>query len=557
MKNILSILLIASALTACGQNQDDPAAEVAKDAPRGRMAIEAGSYKDYLSTLASDEFEGRAPSTAGEEKTIQYLAKNFKAIGLKPGNGDSYFQEVPVVAITADPKTRAVIKGQGDDLSLAYGDDIVTWTTRVTETVTVDDSEMVFVGYGINAPEVNWNDYDGIDVTGKTVVVLVNDPGFATQNPAVFDGNSMTYYGRYTYKYEEALRQGAAAVLIVHKTEDAAYPWSVVQSSWIGAKISLQTPNNNMDQLAVEAWVQEDKAKAIFARAGLDFDALKTAASKPDFKAVPLKQTFSTRLQNSFKKSMSHNVIGVLPGTVQGDEYFLYMAHWDHFGIGAAIDGDNIYNGAYDNSSGTAALLELAKAYATGKPMRRSLVFVAVTAEEQGLLGSKHYAENPTVPLNKIVAGLNMDGINTIGATKDLKVIGYGFSELDGVLKQAAAQEGRYLVPDTEPEKGYYFRSDHFELAKFGVPMIYPEAGIDHITKGKAYGEMKAHEYTQKYYHQPSDEITDDWVFDGAIADIRLFYDVGRLIASGDLWPNWVEGNQFRVIRDKSLIPAK
>ncbi len=554
MKNLLSLLMATSLLVACGQGGDDSAATAPQEPMlKGRMAIDEASYEGHLRTLSSDEFEGRGPASAGEEKTIQYLVEQYKAIGLKPGNGDSYVQDVPVVEITADPSTSATIKGSGDDLTLTYGEDYVSWTTRVQEEVNVTESELVFVGYGINAPEVGWNDYDGIDVTGKTVIVLVNDPGFATQDDAVFGGNAMTYYGRYTYKYEEANRQGAAATIIVHKTEDAAYPWSVVESSWIGGKFSLQTENDNADKLAIEAWIQEEDARTLFDRAGLSFDDMKAAAAKPGFKAVSLNQTFTSTIKNSFKKLVSRNVVGVLPGAKKPDEYFLYMAHWDHFGVGAPINGDNIYNGALDNATGTAGLLELAEGFATGKPLERSMVFLAVAAEEQGLLGSKHFAENPTVPLNKVVAGLNMDGLNYYGATKDLEVVGFGFSELDSYLERAASNEGRYLVPDQNPEKGYYFRSDHFELAKFGVPMIYPGAGIDHLTLGKEYGQKKADDYVKNDYHQPSDEVKDDWVFDGAISDLRLFYDVGLMIANSGDWPNWVEGNHFRKIRDQSM----
>jgi Zn-dependent M28 family amino/carboxypeptidase len=525
----------------------------------GRAALDVVELTDHIKTLASDEFEGRAPSSPGEVKTINYMATSLKASGFLPGNGDSYFQEVPVVAIEADANTSLTVKGAGkDDLTLAYDKDVVMWTKRVVDRVEVSDSELVFVGYGIVAPEYNWNDYAGLDAKGKTIVVLVNDPGYATQDETVFNGNAMTYYGRYTYKYEEAMRQGAEAVLIVHKTEDAAYPWAVVQSSWEGSIFTLDAADGNMGRLKVESWIKEASVRPLFERAGLDFDALKNSASKPGFKNISLNQTISMALDNEIIKSTSNNVVAVLPGSETPDEYFIYMGHWDHFGIKAAIDGDNIYNGALDNATGTAGLLELAQAFGS-MPVapKRSIIIMSPTAEEQGLLGSEHFGQNPTVPVNQIVAGLNIDGMVYFGPTKDVSVTGFGASELDVILKKYADKQSRYLAPDSEPEKGYYYRSDHFNLAKVGVPMIYPGSGIDHVEKGKEYGIKMGENYVANLYHKPADEYLPSWDMSGAVLDLQLYFDVGLDVANSSTWPNWVMGNEFRAIRDKSLAKAR
>ena len=520
----------------------------------GPEGITAAELATHIEILSSDEFGGRAPSSPGEEMTVNYLANQFRAMGIAPGNGASYFQDVPLVDITADPSMTMTVKGGGDDLSLAYGPDMIAWTTRVVDQVALEDSDMVFVGYGIVAPEYGWNDYEGLDMRGKTAVIMVNDPGYATQDPDLFNGNTMTYYGRWTYKYEEAARQGAAGAIMIHETAPASYPWEVVESSWTGPQFNMDAKDGHMGRVKVEAWTTAAASRALFERAGMDYDLETKAASARGFKPKPLGQSVSISIKNSIRHSTSQNVLGMIRGTEAPDEYFVYMAHWDHIGTDPTKEGDNIYNGALDNATGTAALLELAEAYASAKEApKRSVVFLAVTAEEQGILGSAYYAANPVFPLNKTVAGLNMDGLNIIGRTKDISVAGYGLSELDAILISEAAKHNRRVEPEATPERGYYYRSDHFELAKKGVPMIYPEGGIDHEKHGKEYGIAKSEEYVANHYHKPSDEYDPAWDLSGAEQDVRLFYHVGRNVVDGGKWPNWNEGTEFRAIRDASL----
>ncbi len=525
--------------------------------PRGTQsgAISEDALRQHIKILSSDEFEGRGPSSPGEEKTVAYLAKQFQSYGLKPINGDSYFQDVPLVEITAAPSTVLTVDAGAGSVDLANGGDMMVWTKRVVESVSVSDSDMVFVGYGINAPEYDWNDYDGVDVTGKTVVILVNDPGYATQDAELFNGNAMTYYGRWTYKYEEAARQGAAAALIIHETRPAAYPWEVVTGSWSGPQFDLVRDDDNMSRVAVEGWIQERVADDLFSRAGLDFDALKKAALTGDFKALPMGDLkASISIENSLRRSISRNVIGYVKGSERPEEYFLYMAHWDHLGKDPGLEGDQIYNGALDNATGTAGLLELARHFANpvNQP-RRSVVFVAVTAEEQGLLGSAYYASAPVFPLNKTVAGINMDGLSIIGKTRDVTVIGFGASELENYLREAASEQDRVVEPEPTPENGYYYRSDHFNLAKVGVPMLYTEAGVDSRLRGREWGLAQGEDYVANRYHKPADEYDPDWDLSGAVEDLELFYAIGKRIANGNNWPNWYEGTEFRAIRDESM----
>ena len=545
MKNIVYSVVLGLSVAGCGVETGDVT---------GPKGITASELATHIEILSSDAFGGRAPSSPGEEMTINYLANQFRAMGIAPGNGTSYFQDVPLVDITASPDMTMTVKGGGDDLNLAYGSDMVAWTTRVVEQVSLSDSDLVFVGYGIVAPEYGWNDYEGLDMRGKTAVILVNDPGFATQDAALFKGNTMTYYGRWTYKYEEAARQGAAGAIVIHETAPAAYPWDVVESSWTGPQFNMEAKDGHMGRVKVEAWTSSKASRTLFERAGLDYDAETKAASVRGYKAKSLGQNVSIDIKNTIRHSTSKNVLGMIRGSESPDEYFVYMAHWDHLGIDPTKEGDNIYNGALDNATGTAALLELAEAYASADtPPKRSVVFLAVTAEEQGTLGSAYYAANPVFPLNKTVAGLNMDGLNIIGRTKDITVTGYGLSELDAVLISEAGKKGRRVEPEATPERGYYYRSDHFELAKEGVPMIYPDGGIDHEKHGKEYGLAKAEEYVAKNYHKPSDEYDPSWDLSGAQADVRLFYHVGRSVVDGGKWPNWNEGTEFRAIRDASL----
>ncbi|WP_262693598.1 M28 family metallopeptidase [Kordiimonas aquimaris] len=508
--------------------------------------------RKHVEVLSSDAFGGRAPGTRGEELTIQYLENAFRSMGLEPANGNSYIQNVPLASIETMDSPALTILGGEDALSFDYRTDQVIWTRREQTETSLSDSDLVFVGYGINAPERGWNDYEGIDVTGKTVVMLINDPGFATQDDAVFNGNSMTYYGRWGYKFDEAAKQGAAGALIIHQTKPAAYPWETVDSSWTGPQFDTVRTNKGANLAAVEGWITVEAADQLFTSAGLDRAALTQAAQLPGFKAVPMNLKASTSFNSQVNHVTSRNVAAMIKGSEAPDETFIYMAHWDHLGTDPTIDGDGIYNGALDNATGTGGLLELANLYVTApNPPKRSVMFLAVTAEEQGLLGSAYYAANPLHPLAQTVAGLNMDGLNYYGPTSDITIVGYGNSELDDIIAEAASEQGRTLVADTEPEKGYFYRSDHFELAKFGVPMLYPNTGVTHKEFGRAYIEQKNAEYLANNYHKPSDEITDDWDFTGAVEDLQLYYNMGRMIVDSDIWPNWREGTEFKANRDK------
>ena len=516
--------------------------------------ISADDLAADIQILASDEFEGRAPASPGEEKTVAFLTDEFQKMGLEPGNGDSWYQDVPLVSITADPDMALSVRSGGQVKQYSYGDGFIAWTTRVVEGVDLGDSEMVFVGYGIVAPEYGWNDYEGIDVTGKTVVILVNDPGYATEHPELFNGRSMTYYGRWTYKYEEAARQGAAGALIVHETGPAGYGWTTVANSWSGPQFDLVREDNNMSRVRVEGWIQLDAANEIFAMAGLDYEEAKAKASLSGFEAVPMDLNASVAITNSIERSTSRNVLALLPGTDRADEYVIYMSHWDHLGKDPSLEGDQIYNGALDNASGTAGLLDIAEAFASldAKPSR-SLLFIAVTAEEQGLLGSAYYGVNPVYPLEKTVAVINMDGLNIYGRMKDIVVIGYGNSELDDYLADAARTQDRVLVPDPEAEKGFFYRSDHFSLAKQGVPALYTDTGDEHVERGAEWTRQKKEEWTAEHYHQVSDEYSTDWELTGAVDDLQLFFMVGYRLANESSWPNWKEGTEFKAIRDAMM----
>jgi len=554
-KRLLSSLAVGSMLALIAIGFSGCAKET--EETRLRPALESIAAADLASdtqTLASDEFEGRGLASEGEIKTIHFLRDEFQKIGLDPGNGESYFQEIPMVVNSVDPAARLEVKGGKKSLSFAYKEEFVARTLRVVEESMVTDSELVFVGYGIVAPEYNWNDYEGLDVRGKTVVVLVNDPGFATQDPALFSGRTMTYYGRWTYKYEEAARQGAAAVFIVHETEPAAYPWAVVQNSWTGPQFNLASEDNNMSRCSAEGWVSLEAGRQIFESAGLSYDELKATASQRGFKAVPLGLRASLTLRNELKKVMSSNVIACLPGSKRPDEYVIYMAHWDHFGKNPALEGDQIFNGAVDNATGTAALIELAEAFKKLKHSPdRSIVFLAVTGEEQGLIGSGYYAAHPIFPAAKTAAVINMDALNVSGPMKDITVVGYGLSELDNYIEAAAKEAGRTVNPDPTPEKGSYFRSDHFPFAKQGVPAVDPSGGIDSIEHGREWTLARVEKYLVERYHKPSDEFDPGWDLSGAIDDLRLLFKVGCRLAMDTAFPNWKEGTPYKAKRDADL----
>ena len=513
-----------------------------------------------ISVLAHDSLLGRAPGTPGEEKTVAFLSARFAEAGLQPGNPDgSWTQVVDLVGITGTPA--ATFRVAGRPLPLAWRDDYVAVSRRIAPEVRVDNSELVFVGYGVVAPEYGWDDYKDVDVRGKTVVMLVNDPAvpdsldISRLDTETFRGDAMTYYGRWTYKYEIATEKGAAAVLVIHEDGPAGYPWEVVRGGWSGERMETRPADGNINRVAIEGWINAPRARELMAAAGQDFDGLKLAATSRDFRPVSLNGTASFVVSQQLRDVRSRNVIGILPGSDDSlrNEYVIYTAHWDHFGIGEAVNGDSIYNGARDNASGTAALLELARGFQRAGAPRRSIVFLAVTAEEQGLLGAKWYAANPLYRLNKTLANINVDVLNAWGPTRDVVVIGMGNSSLDEVLAEAATPLGRTLVPDLEPSKGFFYRSDHFEFAKRGVPALYIDEGNDYISHPVGFAAVKDSLWTADLYHKPADEVDPTWDMTGAIADLQLLYEVGRRVANADSWPSWKEGTEFKSVRERSL----
>ncbi|MVT09692.1 M28 family metallopeptidase [Chitinophaga tropicalis] len=544
MKHLrILLLLLLIAAVACNTGQKQPAGT--QDSTAIKAIDSAGFIKD-ITVLASDEFQGRKPFTIGEEKTLAYLEKRFKEIGLQPGNGNSFLQEVPMVEILSKPNGDMHFYGKNGDVSLTYLDQYVIGTKRVQEKVAVDKSPLVFAGFGIVAPEYNWNDYEGLDVKGKTVVVMVNDPGF--YDSTLFKGktHTMTYYGRWTYKFEEAARQGATGVLIIHDILPAAYGWNVVRSGWSKPKLDLQTADDNKSRAAIEGWLTLESAKKIFQLAGVP-ESVMEQAKHPGFKPVPLNVTTSIVVNNRIKKSVSHNVAALLPGTERKNEYIIYSAHWDHLGVGEAIRGDSIYNGALDNASGAAALLQLATAFKKlNEAPKRSILFLALTGEEQGLLGSEYYATHPIYPLKSTVADINMDVLNFFGRTKDITIVGQGQSDLDDYAARAAEKQGRVTVREANPSGGWFFRSDHFNFAKVGVPALYPGSGMRSVAHDSAWAPDHAAFYGRERYHSPFDQVDPDWELSGMVEDTRFLFDVGVTLAGEDKFPQWKEGSEFK-----------
>ena len=521
--------------------------------------ISEATMREVTQTLSSDEFEGREPGTAGEEKTLALLQQRFEQAGLQPGNDGSWFQDVPLVEITAENTGPLVVKTDGGETqSYDFASQWVGVSYREQERIDLTDSELVFVGYGINAPERGWNDYEGIDMRGKTALILVNDPDYASESmDGPFEGRAMTYYGRWTYKYEEAARQGAAGALIVHDEFPASYGWNVVESSWSGPQAYAEREDGGADQTLVNGWVQKDVAQAILESTGHNLAELSAAATESDFRPIPLDVTVSTGFDNSMRRFASKNVIGILPGAARPDEYVLHSAHWDHLGHCTPNEaGDDICNGAIDNATGTAALVALGEAHAKAGPADRTLVFLAVTAEESGLLGSEYYAANPVFPLSSTVGGVNMDALSMAGPAHDVTVVGGGKSELDRYLDAALDDLGRVATPDASPEAGFYYRSDHFSLAKRGVPMFYIDGGQDLVDGGRAAGEAYAAAYTENAYHGPDDEYDPEWDWTGVMEDLQLFYRLGRMLAQTEDWPNWNPDDEFRRTRDESCAAA-
>ncbi|WP_419148196.1 M28 family metallopeptidase [Pseudoalteromonas 'SMAR'] len=530
----LSMAVLAGCMTT---------ANTTDDLDTAYNSINDAQLRAHIKTLASDEFGGRAPSTKGEELTLAYLTKHFKALGYEPGNGNSFLQEVPLVSLEADPNMSLEIGGK----SYQYKKDMVMGSARISELEAINDSELVFVGYGVNAPEYNWNDYEGLDVEGKTVVMLVNDPGFANPDSGLFTGEAMTYYGRWTYKYEEASRQGAAGAIIIHETAPASYPWSVVENSWSGPQFGFDKENNNMDRVAVEGWITVDVAKELFEKAGLDFETAKQKAAQGAYHVDMGDLTASVTVKNTIKKSTSYNFIATLPGSEKPDEHIIYSAHWDHLGIDPNRKGDQIYNGAHDNASGTGGMIEVAEAF-TKLPNRpdRSMTFLAVTAEEQGLLGAKYYAANPVIPADKTVANINMDSLNLLGKVKDISVVGIGKSELDGILAAAAKQQDRDVSGDPRPAAGGYYRSDHFAFANMGVPAMYAGGGTEARDEATATYRKRMGLVLRGCYHQPCDRYREEWDLSGAVQDLQLFFKVGYDVSQQEAWPKWNKTAEFQ-----------
>ena len=524
-------------------------------------AITANDILTHTKVLSSDEYEGRGPGTPGEELTVKYLTEQFQKLGLKAGNPDGTFvQKVPLVGFTGQPT--ASFTAGGKTINLNFPQDYVAVSRRFVPESKVENSDIVFVGYGVVAPEYGWDDYKGLDVRGKTIVMLINDPAVPDPNDAtkldekMFKGKAMTYYGRWTYKYEIAAEKGAAAAIIVHETGPAGYPYEVVSGSWSRENFDIQTPDKNMGRPAVESWITTDRAKELLAASGQDFDALKKAAVTKDFKPVALNAKANFDIKNTLREINSANVVAKLEGSdpVLKNEYVVYSAHWDHLGRDPKLEGDQIFNGALDNASGTAALLEIAEAFTKlSTPPKRSVLFLAVTAEEKGLLGAKYYATNPLYPLNKTLANINMDGVNQWGRTKDVTMVGDDNSTLIDLLREVATTQGRVVNPDPESEKGFYYRSDHFEFAKQGVPALYTDSGIDYIGKDATYSKQKRDEYTEKDYHKPSDQIKPDWDLAGAVEDAQLLTTIGYRVAQGDKIPDWKTGSEFKAKRDEMM----
>jgi Zn-dependent M28 family amino/carboxypeptidase len=574
-KRVLSSILIAVLLTiaiACMEapTTHQPAstnaaatttAALPPELKPGLESITSDNMLQYIKVLSSDEFEGRGPGTKGEELTVKYLTEQFQKLGLKPGNPDgTYVQKVPLAGFTAQPTASFVAGAKKIDLS--FPKDYVAISRRFVPESKVENSDIVFVGYGVVAPEYGWDDYKGVDVRGKTIVMLINDPAVpdATDpsklDEKMFKGKAMTYYGRWTYKYEIAAEKGAAAAIIIHETGPAGYPYEVVSGSWSRENFDIQRPDKNMGRPAIESWITTDRAKELFTAGGQDFDTLKQAAVSKDFKPVTLNAKANFDLKNTLREINSNNVVAKIEGSDAAlkNEYVVYSAHWDHLGRDPKLPGDQIFNGALDNASGVATLLEIAEAFTKlATPPKRSVLFLAVTAEEKGLLGAKYYATNPLYPLNKTLANINKDGVDQWGRTKDILMVGDDNSTLIDLLREAAAAQSRVVNPDAEPEKGFYYRSDHFEFAKVGVPALYTDSGMDYIGKDANFGKLKSDEYTAKDYHKVSDEIKPDWDLAGAVEDAQLLTTIGYRVAQGEKYPEWKAGSEFKAKRDETM----
>ncbi len=538
-------------LAACNQKESDSNEE-------GLNIFSKDSFTVAVKDLSSDAFQGRKPFTPGEAKSLAYIENKYATLGLEPGNGNSFFQDVPMVNIKA--KADSIMKVQGAaPMTLKAFNEYIIWTDRTETSQSFNNDELVFAGYGVVAPEYNWNDYAGIDVKGKIVMVLVNDPGFNAGDTTIFKGKTMTYYGRWTYKFEEAARQGAKGCLVIHQTKAAGYPFSVQQASFNTSRLQLDNRNNPEPLCNIIGWITDTATKKLMTAAGMDADKLIASADKSGFKAIALNLKLSTNMTVDINYNISKNVIGKITGTKFPDETIIYTAHWDHLGIGRPDEkGDSIYNGAFDNATGVAGLFELARAFKSVKTKpERTIVFLAVTAEEQGLLGSAYYAQHPIFALEKTVCNINMDGVNYLGKTKDVVSIGKGQSEMEDLLKTEAAKQDRYLGDEDHPEAGYYYRSDHFNFAKAGVPSLHFDEGVDMQSMSREEVMKQKDEYRLKHYHRPSDEYDPQWNFDGGIQDLQLYFMLGKTLAYSRLWPKWKEGSEFKATREKTNAMRK
>jgi len=552
------------AVAACLAFAASPALAAYPAHPKTSPDITAADVAARDKAISDDAFEGRGPGTKNGEAAAQWIADEMKRMGLKPGNHGSYFQTVPAVNITLDAsKSNLTFATPQGALSPKFPDEDVYWTPQFkSDEVKVADAPLVFVGYGVVAPEYSWNDYAGVDVKGKTVVILINDPGNEDASPDAkfFKGKAMTYYGRWTYKFEEAARHGAAAAIIVHETEPAAYGWQVVRNSNSGTKGWLDAKDKDMSMVPVEGWIGLDSAKELFKRAGLDYLALKAAANKQGFKAVAMTgETLSADLHSTVAHMKTRNVVGVVSGTKHPADFILYTAHWDHLGIKQSAPGpDKIHNGAIDNGMGVSSILEIGEAFAADHPHpQRSIAIICWTMEEQGLLGSQYFAAHPLWPLSHIVGGVNLDANLAVGRAHDMVVTGNGASQLEDILAKVLKTQDRVISPDPQPEKGGFYRSDHISLAKVGVPMLDPGGGNDLIVGGVAAGHAAREDYLLHHYHQPSDEFNPSWDFSGILQDLDALYTVGDELANSDAWPNWYDGNEFRAVRDKEMGKKK